>query len=207
MSKTIDKFGRKRKWGGNVIRGPPGNGFKLTKDGHYDMQRKILKNTSEPIDKSDCVTVSYLEGEINGAKEVILLALQAAIQSTIGNIARDARQAFDDKIAEARITFTRKFDKLTSDVDIKMSDITASTNKKFDAMSNITGTTMKKYDVLEQRVEVLEKNHKEVLERNYKVRPSSSGGLGYPGLNINPNHRIIQPKPKPTDDVLMEPTW
>nr|XP_023017211.1 serine/arginine repetitive matrix protein 1-like [Leptinotarsa decemlineata] len=62
-------------------------------------------------------------------------------------------------------------------------------------MSDVTASTMKKYDGLEQGVIVLEKKHK----------LKSSGGLGYPGLDINPNVRIIEPKP--TDDVLIGRTW
>lgn len=48
--------------------GPPGVGFKLTDDGNYDMNKKILKNVGEPIDLSDSVTKSYVENIQNDLK-------------------------------------------------------------------------------------------------------------------------------------------
>ena len=40
--------------------GPPGNGFKLTDDGNYDMENKILKNCIDPVDDQDVTTRAYV---------------------------------------------------------------------------------------------------------------------------------------------------
>lgn len=41
-------------------RGPPGIGYKLTNDGHYDMQMKKLKNVGAPNQPNDVVNVQYV---------------------------------------------------------------------------------------------------------------------------------------------------
>lgn len=41
--------------------GPPGAGFKLTPDGHYDMEGKKLRNCENPDDDADVVTKGYTE--------------------------------------------------------------------------------------------------------------------------------------------------
>ena len=38
------------------LRGSPGVGFSLTKDGNYDMTHKKLKNVGEGVESSDAVT-------------------------------------------------------------------------------------------------------------------------------------------------------
>lgn len=44
--------------------GIPGVGFKLTHDGNYDMENKILKNCQNPEDDGDVATKNYLEAEL-----------------------------------------------------------------------------------------------------------------------------------------------
>nr|UPO70845.1 hypothetical protein [Zygogramma bicolorata] len=123
-----------------------GIGYKLSSDGQYDMQGKRLKNAGKPIDESDCVTRSYIDEKIEETKALTLTALQAAIKATIGNVSRDARQAFDDKIAESRVILTRKYNNLKGNVD---------------KISAATATMSQKYDGLEGRVVTLEKKHPE----------------------------------------------
>ena len=47
------------------LRGSPGVGFSLTKDGNYDMTHKKLKNVGEGVESSDAVTKHQLETTIN----------------------------------------------------------------------------------------------------------------------------------------------
>ena len=47
------------------LRGSPGVGFSLTRDGNYDMNNKKLKNVGEGVESSDAVTKHQLETEIN----------------------------------------------------------------------------------------------------------------------------------------------
>ena len=47
------------------LRGSPGIGFSLTKDGNYDMINKKLKNVGEGVESSDAVTKHQLEVSLN----------------------------------------------------------------------------------------------------------------------------------------------
>ena len=47
------------------LRGSPGVGFNLTKDGNYDMLNKKLKNVDEGVERSDAVTKHQLEVSVN----------------------------------------------------------------------------------------------------------------------------------------------
>lgn len=59
---SVDKFGRH---GGVLqhrkLKGPPGEGFNLTAEGHYDMENKMVRNMGEPKTDKDAVTLCYLE--------------------------------------------------------------------------------------------------------------------------------------------------
>ena len=47
------------------LRGSPGVGFSLTRDGNYDMNNKKLKNVDEGVESSDAITKHQLETAIN----------------------------------------------------------------------------------------------------------------------------------------------
>ena len=47
------------------LRGSPGIGFSLTKDGNYDMNNKKLKNVGEGVERSDAITKHQLEVTMN----------------------------------------------------------------------------------------------------------------------------------------------
>ena len=63
---TIDKFGRQRSALNKsiIVRGPPGVGFNVTADNHFDIQNKRLKNIGEPVDNQDGVTRDYVDKNI-----------------------------------------------------------------------------------------------------------------------------------------------
>lgn len=62
---TIDKFGRQKTYGkSQFVRGPPGNGFRFTADGQYDMQGKSLENVAFPKNTNDAATPEYVLNEI-----------------------------------------------------------------------------------------------------------------------------------------------
>jgi len=64
--KTIDKFGRGVESGSrSLLRGPPGVGFKHTRNGHFDIEGKLLTNVGEPKNDSDAVTKKYVVGEVH----------------------------------------------------------------------------------------------------------------------------------------------
>ena len=47
------------------LRGSPGVGLSLTRDGNYDMNNKKLKNVGEGVESSDAVTKHQLEVSMN----------------------------------------------------------------------------------------------------------------------------------------------
>lgn len=58
---SVDKFGRhESSFAREVLRGPPGVGFKLTHDGHYDLKRKRLCNLADPIENEGAVNLKML---------------------------------------------------------------------------------------------------------------------------------------------------
>lgn len=60
---SLDKFGRFRENGDERVlaRGPPGEGFKLTQDGDYDIGNKKLVNVGVPTADNDVITKIYLD--------------------------------------------------------------------------------------------------------------------------------------------------
>lgn len=72
--------------------GPPGNGFKLTEDGDYDMERRRLKNMNDPIDATDSCSKGYvdqLRSAVVHLSEVSLVYRQGAYDGKgkiIGNV-------------------------------------------------------------------------------------------------------------------------
>lgn len=58
---SVDKFGRhESSLVREVLRGPPGEGFQLTRDGHYDLRRKRLCNVADPIHKDEAVNLGTI---------------------------------------------------------------------------------------------------------------------------------------------------
>lgn len=84
---VLDKFGRHRDKTQVPGRGPKGDGFVLTSEGDYDIQRKRLKFVKEPLDPEDAVNFSTL----NNLKANVLLVGRARISAKgkrIGNLGK-----------------------------------------------------------------------------------------------------------------------
>lgn len=59
---SVDKFGRHQDLiSRQANRGPPGAGFHLTANGHYDMKNRQIRNMAEPKAGKDAVTLHYLK--------------------------------------------------------------------------------------------------------------------------------------------------
>ena len=61
---SVDVFGRQltRSVGGS--RGPPGEGFKITLDGQYDMDNRRLCNLADPTSNNDAVSMRVLQSTV-----------------------------------------------------------------------------------------------------------------------------------------------
>jgi uncharacterized protein (DUF342 family) len=54
---SVDVFGRNLKQSEGASRGPPGNGYKFTQDGQYDVDEKRLCNVADPQSARDAVNL------------------------------------------------------------------------------------------------------------------------------------------------------
>lgn len=73
---SVDVFGRKLKGGkASSHRGPPGIGFKLTSEGHFDLENKRLVNLAPPLQPTDAINLKtakdLIQSEINSMSAII----------------------------------------------------------------------------------------------------------------------------------------
>ncbi len=62
LTMNVDKFGRHESiLNRELLRGPKGEGFRLTHDGNYDMKNKRLCNIEDAIEESDSVNLKVLQ--------------------------------------------------------------------------------------------------------------------------------------------------
>lgn len=55
---SVDKFGRhENSIVREILRGPPGEGFSLTQDGHYDLKRKRVCNLGDAVHSEEAVNL------------------------------------------------------------------------------------------------------------------------------------------------------
>lgn len=66
----VDKFGRYTSSKSRSIRGPKGDGFKLTSDGHYDIQEKRLVNLIDPVEDGDAINKRSVLAVFNNTMRV-----------------------------------------------------------------------------------------------------------------------------------------
>lgn len=69
---SVDVFGRKLD---RVKKGSPGIGYKITKDGHYDVDNKRICNLADPQQENDVVNLRTLrktsEADVKGLISII----------------------------------------------------------------------------------------------------------------------------------------
>src|SRR5215813_7743191 len=79
-------------------RGPPGLGFKLTDDGNFNIENKILKNVNNPEEGTDCSNKLYVdERVIKNVNE-----LKTDIDETIVKNVNELKSDTDKKIIKYR---------------------------------------------------------------------------------------------------------
>lgn len=126
INNTIDKFGR-RKSSGKIIRGPAGIGYKLSADGHFDIQNKRLKNVGEPKHVKDGVTRSYVDEHIETLFQKIVRFVQESNSIAQKNV--DKRIVEINKFNEEKLhALSARVDKLEKLPRIPVTSIY--TNKK-----------------------------------------------------------------------------
>ncbi|WP_139801414.1 hypothetical protein, partial [Vibrio cholerae] len=57
----MDKFGRHESTlSHEFLRGPPGEGFFLTQDGHYDLKKKRICNVADPVESEEAANLKTI---------------------------------------------------------------------------------------------------------------------------------------------------
>jgi hypothetical protein len=85
VNNTIDKFGRQNRqnYRVQILRGPPGTGFKLTADGQYDIDGKSLTNVAEPTNSKDAATKEYVLRELHETRNNIVSTINNEVVGMI----------------------------------------------------------------------------------------------------------------------------
>ena len=81
---SVDVFGRQLTKSVGGSRGPPGEGFKITLDGQYDIDNRRLCNLADPISDSDAVSMRVMQSTVQ--QEV---GLTNAVTSSLRNDVND----------------------------------------------------------------------------------------------------------------------
>lgn len=72
---SIDVFGRHL--GSNkIVKGPPGIGFNLTKQGDFDLENKKLCNIANPVDDKDAVNFKTLQDKLTDESNILWEAFE-----------------------------------------------------------------------------------------------------------------------------------
>lgn len=66
---SLDVFGRSSNQSVKSSRGPPGVGFIVTTDGHFDIENKKLCNVAEASEENDAVNLKLLENSLEREAE------------------------------------------------------------------------------------------------------------------------------------------
>ena len=82
---SVDVFGRQLTKSVGGSRGPPGEGFKITLDGQYDIDNRRLCNLADPTSDSDAVSMKVMQSTIK--QEVRLTyAVTSSLRSDVDDI-------------------------------------------------------------------------------------------------------------------------
>jgi len=106
---SIDIFGRQSKNKNLIqsVRGPPGDGFKRTSDGHYDINNKRLCNVADPLESNDATSVKITKTIIKEETR-ILYQLNKSLRDDVDNnniIANSLQSQFQEFIKNYRLEF------------------------------------------------------------------------------------------------------
>ena len=160
---SVDIFGRqlgeiRRIRGQASTRGPPGIGFKLTVDGHFDINQKRLCNVGYPADDTDAIPLQILKNVIKEQVD----HLNEEISSTRVNITN--HNVMIQSVIADRRKYKKQNDTFT-DTDQQMTSSIIHLDKKaveLDQLSNQINLTFTNFD---KRIEELVEKIKELNGR------------------------------------------
>lgn len=166
---TIDKFGRRRRGTSKSIiqRGPPGVGFELTSDGHFDIQNKRLKRMGDPRDSQDGATRNYVETRIanyhlevrKGLSDVNDLII-ATMKRLISTQSVKSKEEFNTALNQRNIDL---MEQMQSSIDKKLSTLSTDVveqmrvyiSKQLAGVNSSNTLLMRQHNMLIERIDKL----------------------------------------------------
>lgn len=140
---NIDKFGRSARStikNQNIIRGPPGIGFKRTSNGNYDLENHKLCNVETPTELGDCVNLQFLllktkmvKDDVTAFMEDAIRLIKVNIQDTAEEIYTKWNKKYSNEINALKVKI-KEFDKRITDRDQSYTDMFSNINKNIDNM-------------------------------------------------------------------------
>lgn len=92
---TVDKFGRQKiNEKSKILRGPPGEGFRLSSNGNYDMQGRALENLASPKNFNDAATLEYVVSAVDQLRVQLINSANKDIKTFF----EQTYKGFDEKL-------------------------------------------------------------------------------------------------------------
>lgn len=161
---SVDVFGRQLtksvvKAGVPGSRGPPGEGFKITSDGNYDMEQKRLCNVGDPAQENDAVTLKAIQSIVQ--QEIRLVyQITSSLRHDVddnGVMIRSLESQFRDDVKTQRIN-----SETVQDLVTRNSQLITHLEERLKALERGSSSTSDDNRLMIQR---LESNVREDLKR------------------------------------------
>ena len=130
---SIDVFGRHSKRAQTASRGPPGIGFKITPEGHYDMDNKRLLNVAEAKEQKDAVNLNLLQRLVQQEMKIIYDVIASLRTEVVNNF--QLIDALDNSIKKSIKTVKIDSDAL-QELVYRNSELITQLDVKLNALKN-----------------------------------------------------------------------
>jgi len=98
---SVDVFGRQLHPLKGIVRGPPGEGFRLTPEGHFDMENKRLCQVAHPLEFQDAVNLDYLQDVLQTETTAMQRKL-ANVRTDLMNMLANLKSELSEKLKNQR---------------------------------------------------------------------------------------------------------
>ena len=110
---SVDAFGRASKRSKIGERGPPGEGYKLTSQGDYDLDNRKLRNLADPAEETDAVTLKVLNNKI----DILTVGLQKSITARLREYVDQFADNFEKQIEKIVDNFEKEIERNTNNIN------------------------------------------------------------------------------------------
>lgn len=128
---SIDVFGRHLDRVAAASRGPPGVGFKITSDGHYDVDGKRICNLSEAKEQYDAVNLGLVQRIIQNEIRTVY-KVTSSMRTEIDNnslMIRILEESINEKLKTLQINTKQ-------DLSVRNTELIAQLDARLNALEN-----------------------------------------------------------------------